>query len=109
MIDTADIENRPHQVVAEADSRINTFLSQALFVLMRQNEALKIDLAFHQGLIEALAEGAAARVDGKPIESNPYVPDEPDGKWPFWNQGWNSAAAQIVYRVTPDIIRPPTP
>ncbi len=32
-----------------------------------------------------------AAADGKPIEANPYVPDEPDGKWPFWNQGWRSA------------------
>ena len=89
--DLSEIERRPHQVSAEADAMILDGLAQITFKQQRQIHALKIDLLFHQGLITALAEGSQARVEGKPIEANPYVPDEPDGKWPFWRQGWNSA------------------
>ena len=103
--DYTEVETRPHVFIDDCDREIVDLLIQmrsaltlgnttdqmafaAVGYMAQQVRVLKGELKRHQGMLDAVAEGQNARSDGKPITANPYVPDEPDFKWTYWQTGW---------------------
>jgi hypothetical protein len=101
----SEIETRPHVAVADCDHEIVRLLKEirqaltagrttdqlafaACGFMYQQVRVLKGEIKRHLGMLEAVAEGQNARAAGKRLADNPYVPDEPDGKWTYWNTGW---------------------
>lgn len=105
--DFTEIETRPHVFIEDSDQEIIALLGEiraqlhkgktidqmafaACSYMAQQVRVLKGELKRHMGMLEALAEGGQAKAAGLPLEACPYVPDEPDGKWMYWRQGWQS-------------------
>ena len=101
--DLQEVYLTPDQVLATQDHEIAVLLRRASANLMGPIEVVlmqavayqqaKIKTLVHErdrqaGMLDAVSEGQQAKGEGKMLSENPYVPDEDDCKWIYWQTGW---------------------